>query len=115
MNKEKKEEIKRAFYKTDVAFVCICWDLKEHKCNHEYRRVMRRLCRPSWADTSKIAEIRKERDRLSKKFGMRYSTDHIIPIISDEVCGLDVPENIQILRLDENKRKSNKVSLDKVH
>ena len=65
---------------------------------------------PSWYDESHhkaILSIYKERDR-QRKFGKNVVVDHVIPICSDVVCGLNVPWNYQIITERENSQKSNK-------
>jgi 5-methylcytosine-specific restriction endonuclease McrA len=46
---------------------------------------------------------------LTKLTGERYVVDHIVPLISDEVCGLHVPWNLRVITQEENLRKSNKL------
>lgn len=46
---------------------------------------------------------------LTKLTGERYVVDHIVPLISDEVCGLHVPWNLRVITQEENLKKSNKL------
>jgi hypothetical protein len=56
---------------------------------------------PKWADILKIREIYK----LCPK---GYHVDHIVPLVSNVVCGLHCESNLQYLTAEENMQKSNK-------
>jgi hypothetical protein len=67
---------------------------------------------PSWANFKymnlfyKLAKIEQVRT------GKAVHVDHIIPIISDVVCGLHCEDNMQLLFAEYNLKKSNHYSLE---
>ena len=66
---------------------------------------------PTWADRDKINAIYAEAAQLQALTGQEQHVDHIVPLQGDNVCGLHVPENLQILSGTENRTKSNSFSL----
>jgi 5-methylcytosine-specific restriction endonuclease McrA len=79
--------------------------IEEHRSEYNARNAKRRsdklLATPSWANLDLIKEI------YANAEGMHV--DHIIPLISDYVCGLHVENNLQYLTPEENSKKSNKL------
>jgi len=63
---------------------------------------------PQWANDEIILEIYKECQRLSESTGISHNVDHIIPLLSERVCGLHCEDNLQIITRVENMKKSNK-------
>jgi hypothetical protein len=63
--------------------------------------------RPEHRD--EIAEFYKQSRRLTDETGIQHHVDHIIPLNGDNVCGLHVPWNLQILTATDNVLKSNKI------
>ena len=72
------------------------------------RRRLVRLATPSWADLDRIKAIYLEAARLTVDTGIPHHVDHIIPIKHHLVCGLHVPDNLQILKAYDNQTKNNK-------
>jgi hypothetical protein len=62
---------------------------------------------PAWADRGLMREIYRVRATLSRQTGVRYSVDHVVPVNHPLVCGLHVHNNLEVLPLDVNVRKSN--------
>ena len=62
---------------------------------------------PSWADTDAIDKIYNEAKRVKEETGEDYTVDHIIPLNGENVCGLHVDYNLQLITRSENSKKSN--------
>lgn len=61
-----------------------------------------------WANESIIKSIYKEAHARSVKYGIDYQVDHIVPLISDDVCGLHCEHNLRIITKSENSSKGNR-------
>ena len=72
------------------------------------RKAKKLSATPSWANLDAIKEIYKLAQALTQITGVRYSVDHIIPLQGKLVSGLHVENNLQVMPLNENCRKSNK-------
>ena len=76
------------------------------------RKRRHRAATPKWITPEQKLAIRKlylQAMALTKMTGERYVVDHIVPLISDEVCGLHVPWNLRVITQEENLKKSNKL------
>jgi len=93
---------------------------QKHKQNNpEYyksltnvRRRRNRSASPPWLTKEHKLAMRQlylQAMELTKLTGERYAVDHIVPLISEAVCGLHVPWNLRVITQDENLRKSNKL------
>jgi hypothetical protein len=65
------------------------------------RRAAQRSATPRWANQKDISSLY----RLAKRFGVQV--DHIVPLVSDIVCGLHCTENLQLMQKVDNQSKSN--------
>lgn len=59
---------------------------------------------PRWLNTIELMELKNIKDNCP----LHYVIDHIVPIQGKEVCGLNVPCNLQFLTKKDNRSKSNK-------
>lgn len=76
------------------------------------RKRRHRSATPKWITTGQKLAMRQlylQAMELTKLTGERYVVDHIVPLISDVVCGLHVPWNLRVITQEENLRKSNKL------
>lgn len=93
---------------------------KRHKeANPDYYRSLvsmrRRRFRdatPKWLSAEQKMEIRLKYRlaiEMSRTTGVRHAVDHVIPLQGEEVCGLHVPWNMEVITQDDNLKKSNKL------
>lgn len=77
------------------------------------RKRRHREATPRWITKEQKLAMRQlylQAQQMTKITGERYVVDHIIPLISEEVCGLHVPWNLRVITQDENLKKSNKIT-----
>ena len=76
------------------------------------RRRRHKNATPKWITPEQKLAMRQlylNAQALTKMTGERYVVDHIIPLISPDVCGLHVPWNLRVITQEENLKKSNKL------
>ena len=82
---------------------------RSHKRAVRKRRFFEKASRVATSQgVTELRRLRLEAQLLSIDTGVKHEVDHIIPLIHDEVCGLDVPDNVQILTKAENRRKASR-------
>lgn len=72
------------------------------------RRAMKCNATPAWADGKKMLEFYAESSRLMLETGIAHEVDHIVPLLSDLVCGLHCEANLQVITAFENRSKNNR-------
>jgi 5-methylcytosine-specific restriction endonuclease McrA len=76
------------------------------------RRRRFRDATPKWLTPEQRMEIRLKYRlaiEMSRATGIRHAVDHEVPIQGEDVCGLHVPWNLQVITQEENLKKSNKL------
>ena len=99
---------KKAQYKRDWKERNSIWVLADTKA----RRRKHREATPLWLSHKQKAEIRQLYQiaiTMTQTTGEQYVVDHIVPLRSNEVCGLHVPWNLRVITREENAKKSNKL------
>ena len=81
---------------------------KKAAINSAKRRNIHLKATPPWADLEKIKAIYSECYRLTSETGIKHHVDHIFPLRSIYMCGLNVENNLQILTAEENISKGNR-------
>ncbi len=76
------------------------------------RRAAKLKALPKWLTKDELEQI-KELYTIAQMFklytGEEYHVDHIVPLQGENVCGLHVPWNLQVIPAKENLSKSNKL------
>ena len=83
-----------------------------YKALTSVRKRRHREAIPAWITAEQKLAMREmylQAQKLTKITGERYVVDHIIPLISPDVCGLHVPWNLRVITQEENLKKSNKL------
>ncbi len=118
INKEKIVDYSREYRKHNKHKVNIsCRDYKRNNKSKIYalnakRRAMKIKATPSWLNQTQLDEIVEfyEIAQMFKLYtGQEYHVDHIVPLQGENVCGLHVPWNLQVIPAKENLSKSNKL------
>jgi len=76
------------------------------------RRRRFREATPKWLTAEHKMEIRfkyRLAIELSRRLGVPHAVDHIVPLQGEEVCGLHVPWNMEVITQEQNLKKSNKL------
>jgi hypothetical protein len=119
VNKEKHAATMKKWRETNKekhAALCRAWrlnNLDRHAAKESKRRAKKLLATPEWLTQQHLLEIQewyilaKELQWLSNE---PLHVDHIVPLVSKEVCGLHVPWNLQILPMRQNISKGNKIT-----
>jgi hypothetical protein len=74
------------------------------------RRKHVKTATPNWLTKEQKEDIKRLhnlRMKLESLFGLKYHVDHIVPLRGDNICGLNVPWNLQILESSLNVAKRN--------
>lgn len=83
-----------------------------YKAITSVRKRRHREATPRWITKEQKLSMRQlylQAQQMTKITGERYVVDHIIPLISNDVCGLHVPWNLRVITQEENLKKSNKI------
>ena len=96
-NKDKKRSINRTHYQNNKEKYRQWALVAQNK-----RRCAKINATPAWTDHNKIADIYTEAHRLG------LHVDHIVPLVSELVCGLHTHQNLQMLTPEENRSKGNR-------
>lgn len=102
-NKERAKEWRKAHAKSNRAAYL-------EKCNR--RRAAKLQATPSWSsreDFKNMKAVYEMAARLSSCLKVPHDVDHIIPLNSPFVCGLNVPWNLQAIPASMNKSKGNRL------
>lgn len=87
-------------------------DLRRRQKYERTRRYFTQLflATPKWMTEEQKAAFYEvyRKARKMRDGGMDVQVDHIVPVIHDYVCGLNVPWNVEIVDRATNNRKSNK-------
>ncbi len=75
--------------------------------NSSNKRAAKRRARVAWADRKAMLEVYRIARFISKSTGTPHHVDHVVPLVSEFVCGLHWEGNLRVLSASENIRKRN--------
>lgn len=77
---------------------------------NSYRRALKLQATPKWADQDKIKYFYTLAQFFTDLSGgcVEHHVDHIVPLKGNNVCGLHVHNNLQVLMKQDNLKKGNK-------
>lgn len=81
------------------------------------RRATKLNATPHWLSPQQHNEMKaiyKNAKEMTKTSGIRHEVDHIFPLVNKLCCGLHIPSNLQIITAVQNRKKNNKVPLNRI-
>lgn len=90
----------------------VAWRAAHPEANAHHvglRRTRRISATPAWADLSAIKAIYKLASDMSKRTGVKYHVDHVVPLTNPLVCGLHCEFNLRVITAAENQTKKNRL------
>jgi hypothetical protein len=103
-----KARDKRIAYNLEYRSKNKAWLLAYYRDYNNAKRKVIKTATPAWADLKAIKEIYAKAVTISLATGVMHHVDHVVPLISDRVCGLHTEANLEILSMEENCRKGNR-------
>jgi hypothetical protein len=112
---EKARSARRAYYLTNKDAEAKRY--KDWASANRHKRTASQMLRdaskknatPPWSKADDIARVYAVCDRVTKRTGITHHVDHIVPLVSDKVCGLHVFHNLAVVTAKENQSKSNRM------
>ena len=83
-----------------------------HAANYRAAKLKRTPLWLSESDKREIELIYKIAERVSRETGIEYHVDHEIPLQGEFVSGLHIPDNLQLLKANENILKGNRFAIN---
>lgn len=85
---------------------------KEHELHlgMQTREEYKSAATPAWLTLEQIADIESlyyKARLLTRRSGVKYVVDHIVPLKHPQICGLHVPWNLKVITAKENAQKKN--------
>lgn len=71
------------------------------------RSFKRSIATPMWANPAAMRALYSRARELTAATGIEHVVDHIVPLVSNAVCGLNCEINMRVITDDENQRKNN--------
>lgn len=113
-NRDAEREGAKKYYwlnRDRCIFTAKLWIKNNYERVVERNSVRRAKCKkatPAWANMEKINWIYRHAQLLNCWDGPRAEVDHIVPLVSDLVCGLHCEQNLQVMWKHENLKKGNR-------
>lgn len=79
------------------------------------RRAIIKQATPKWLtkiDYIEIKDFYYQAQEMTRLSGEKFEVDHIVPLKGENVCGLHVPWNLQVITKTENLKKFNKYHVE---
>lgn len=100
--KERKRQAARIYY----------YKRKQYRHVENRRRLEKFAKVATEGGKKKLKRLKLEAQMLTIDTGIKHEVDHIIPLVHDQVCGLHVPDNVQVLTKAANRRKASRFDQD---